>query len=498
MAPKLQTVHVRVNDAASGQPTPVRVRFTDADGTYHAPLGRLADFATGRNQDVGGHVRLGMKPWAYVEGSFEINLPPGTIRAEIHKGPEYRPLVQEIEFKPGKLALRFTIERTVNLPAERWYSGDARAHALSPHGALLEAQAEDIHVINLLAALTEVSDPGGKKTALSNILAFSGQRPALETSGYLVVVNTHNTHPVLGSLGLLNCHRVVYPLTFGGPDAMDDWTFADWCDQCRRKGGLVVWTRTWHENADAFVGEPLVDLLLGRVDAFELDHFEDSPFDVVPLWYDLLDAGLKVPLVGSSGKESNAGALGVMRTYARLQPGEDFGYRTWIEAVRAGRTFVTNGPLLLVTVNDQDPGSSLTLDKPGTPLRVRAEVKSQVPFDALEVLVNGAVAAATDKTKLDAEIAVAQAGWLAVRCRGSHPIFDRPSNQCVFAHTSPFYLRTQDRPTEGKRESIRKLLIQIDLMEAWVKDKARCRTDHERGRFLALTAAARAALLSRI
>ena len=41
---KLQTVHVRVNDA-TGQPTPVRVRFTDDDGVYYAPLGRLTDFA---------------------------------------------------------------------------------------------------------------------------------------------------------------------------------------------------------------------------------------------------------------------------------------------------------------------------------------------------------------------------------------------------------------------------------------------------------------------
>src|SRR5215470_6663476 len=92
MTQPLHTIHVRVNDAATSQATPVRVRFTDADGNYYAPLGRLTDFATGRNQDVGGNVRLGMQPWAYVEGSFEINLPPGPIQVEIRKGPEYRPL----------------------------------------------------------------------------------------------------------------------------------------------------------------------------------------------------------------------------------------------------------------------------------------------------------------------------------------------------------------------------------------------------------------------
>ena len=47
MSGKLQTVHVRVNDAATGQPTPVRIRFEGPGGEYFAPFGRLTEFATG-------------------------------------------------------------------------------------------------------------------------------------------------------------------------------------------------------------------------------------------------------------------------------------------------------------------------------------------------------------------------------------------------------------------------------------------------------------------
>jgi hypothetical protein len=469
------------------------VRFTDADGQYYAPLGRLGDFATGRNQDVGGNVRLGMQPWAYVNGSFEINLPPGTVQIEIRKGPEYRPISETVELRPGKLALRFAIERWIDLPAQGWFSGDGRAHFLSPHAALLEAQAEDVRVVNLLAAPTEIACPGGNKTALDNILAFSGQRPALEAPGYLVVVNTHNTHPVLGSLGLLNCHRVVYPLTFGGPLGRDDWTLADWCDQCHRKNGLVVWTRPWLENADFFLGETLIDLLLGKIDAFEIDHFEDSPFDVVPLWYDLLNAGIKVPLMGSSGKESNASALGVMRTYARLQPGEEFCYQTWIEAVRGGRTFVSNGPVLLLAVDNHDPGADIHLEKPGTSIHVRAEVLSQAPVRALEILVNGEVAVATDKTTLEVDIPIQAGGWLAARCRGDQQVFDCPANQRLFAHTSPVYARIMNAPPQANSGAVGKLRTHIDGMESWVRQKARA-TDEERERFLSLATAAREAL----
>src|SRR5581483_9400265 len=81
----MHTVHVRVNDAATGKPTPCRIRFTDAEGRYYAPFGRLTEFATGRNQEVGGNVLLGMKPHAYIDGTCEIRLPAGVLHVEIHK-----------------------------------------------------------------------------------------------------------------------------------------------------------------------------------------------------------------------------------------------------------------------------------------------------------------------------------------------------------------------------------------------------------------------------
>ena len=62
-------VHIRVNDAATGQPTPCRVRFTDDDGRYYAPLGRLTEFTTGWGEDVGSNLRLGDKQFAYIDGS---------------------------------------------------------------------------------------------------------------------------------------------------------------------------------------------------------------------------------------------------------------------------------------------------------------------------------------------------------------------------------------------------------------------------------------------
>ncbi|HZT78915.1 MAG TPA: hypothetical protein VFA26_01730, partial [Gemmataceae bacterium] len=176
MSGPLHTVHVRVTDAATGRPTPVRLRITDAEGNYYAPFGRLTEFATGPNQDVGGNLLWGTRPCAYVDGACEVNLPAGPLRVEIHKGPEYRPLHADVTLGTGQIALRFTVERWANLRAEGWFPGDARCHFLAPHAALLEAQAEDLAVVNLLVTPCEVVDPFQRVVpALPNLLAFSGQ-----------------------------------------------------------------------------------------------------------------------------------------------------------------------------------------------------------------------------------------------------------------------------------------------------------------------------------
>jgi hypothetical protein len=488
----LQVVHVRVNDAATGKPTPCRIRFTDAEGRYYPPLGRLAEFATGRNQEVGGNVLIGGKAHAYIDGACEIPLPAGEIHVEIHKGPEYTPLRQTITLSPGKLALRFNLERWSDLRADGWRCGDVRCHFLSPHAGALEGAAEDLDVVNLLALECRTPGPFHRDyPAIPNLLAFSGQQPALESTDCLVVVNTYNAHPELGSLGLLNCHRPVFPLRFGGPDGFDDWTLADWCDQCRRKGGLVVWANPTHETGAFRYGEPLADLVLGKVDAFEIDSFEDSPYDALADWYALLNCGFRIPPAGGSGKDGNGLLLGVMRTYARLTPGEDFTYRNWIEAVRAGRTFITNGPLLSFSAEDGGSGA----------VRVRAEACGALPFDRLEIVADGKVVAGAPaaglpcRATVSTDIAPLSIRWVAARCIAEHQILNRPANQRVFAHSAPVYLdRATTRPDGAAAEAF---LKELESMQDWAARHARC-DDRQRQRLAAVFESAKQELLRRL
>jgi hypothetical protein len=476
----MHTVHVRLNDAATGKPTPVRIRFI-AQGAYHAPFGRLTDFATAKGEDVGGNLLLGAEQFVYIDGACEVRLPAGLVWVEVSKGPEYTPLRREVSLGPGQISLRLAIERWIDLRQQGWYPGDMRCHDLSPHAALLEGAAEDLAIVNLLAH-RRMTTAG--PAAVPNLLAFSGTRPALETPGCMVVVNTLNTHPRLGQVALLNCHRTVYPLAFGAPE-LDNWSVADWCDQCHRKRGLVVWADLPRLSMEHPQGEALAALILGKIDAFEVSRFDSIEPAVLGDWYRLLDCGFRVPLAGGSGKDSNTIALGSVRTYARLAPEQEFGYGPWIEAVRAGRTFVTNGPLLSLSVEDQGPGAVFAKSA-GEMMPIRVEAQSTVPFDRLEVLFNGLVLFSKEASgnrqaaRIEAEWPCLESGWLAARCWGRDPLPDGSGGPCVFAHTSPVYFRVEQQPLRPDAARLAPLIAVLDHTLDWVAREARCERDSER------------------
>lgn len=522
----MQQVHLRINDASTGQPTPVRLRITDTAGTYYAPYGRLTEFATGVNQDVGGNVMIGAKKWCYIDGTCEILLPPGQLHIEITKGFEYKPIDEEITLLAGKMSLRFTIERWCDMRKEGWYSGDTRVHFMSPDAALLEGQAEDVAVVNLLAVDTAIEEQlcrpvrlapevwatirelmqkaiDGKisdvqRNALnlsldaaatidranealvrntqnrniSNIISFSGQSYVRQSPSCGVAVNTLNRNIYMGSLGLLHCHRVVHPLASGNPSD-SEWTLRDWCGQCHRKNGLVIWTNSLGLVDPSPYGEALADLILGEIDAFEMQHPSVFPHTDLEQYYALCNAEFVTPLVAGSAKQDNQSVLGVMRTYAYLH-GQPLTYTGWIEAVRAGRTFVSNGPLLEFTIDGKVPMSEVMVST-NAPVQVRASARSWSAFEKLELLWNGEVFAeasvdscAPFHAVLNHALTVERDGYLMVRCRGEESL----------AHSSAVAIRRPEGPGWATATAVHYLMNELDAMLAWAKEKTLPRLCH--------------------
>jgi hypothetical protein len=489
----MQNVHVRINDESTHQPIPVRLRISDDAGTHYPPLGRLADFTTTPGVDVGGQVRLGHERFAFIDGTCEVRLPPGTLNVEAANGFEHVPLVTRVQLAAGKLSLRLSLQRWTDWSKDDWYSGDIRAHDLPPHDAALEGAAEGLAVVHVLAR--ERPPTPDRPGAVSNLSAFSGTAPAVSAHGCLVAVNTLNSHPVLGAVSLLNSHRPVFPLRFGAPSEPDHWSVADWCDQCHRKTGLVVWPDLAGRGQQ---GETLAALVLGKIDAWEVGPVTEPCPDSLVDYYRLLDCGLRSVLVGGSCKDSNAAVLGSMRTYARLGEGEPLSLAGWIESVRRGRTFISTGPLLSLDVAGQGPGAILSVE-PGQRVRLRAEAHSGVPFDELHLLVNGDVQACKPASGnrlsavVETDLVCDHSGWIAATCHS--PALQR-SGTCVFAHTTPVFVDVRGRPLRPAQDTVAPLLDVLATTRAWVRDEARCETDRQREHLLAVLDEARDRLLS--
>lgn len=151
---------------------------------------------------------------------------------------------------------------------------------------------------------------------------------------------------------------------------------------------------------------------------------------------------------------SMRGPVGMNRVYALTDPASADGARTdasarrerWLAGLRAGRTLATNGPLLGLTVEGQPPGTELAVPAGETTLKYSGFLRSVVPVDHLELIVNGKVARTIrltgTRTSADfaGRLAVARGGWLLVRAwndAADPEIFDI----YPYATTNAFFLR---------------------------------------------------------
>src|SRR5262249_59924136 len=98
-------------------------------------------------------------------------------------------------------------------------------------------------------------------------------------------------------------------------------------------------------------------------------------------------------------------------------------YRGWIDGLKAGRSFVTNGPMLTFTANGMGPGAVLKVgEKPR--VRVKATARSRFPLAKAELVHNGKVIATAQladdglTATLDREVTLARGGWPLFRAHG--------------------------------------------------------------------------------
>jgi hypothetical protein len=433
-------VHGRVLDRATGRPTPVRLAFRSAEGRYLPPYGHRAEIDTGWFQDYGADLRLAESSFAYVDGTFQIELPVGVVYAELSKGFEYEPVRQKLEIQPGQRELTLDITRRENLRSKGWVTADTHVHFLSPSTALLEAQAEGLNVINLLAAQL-----GDLFTNVGDIPAG----PLVSPDGESVVwVGTENRQHMLGHIGLLAVRgEPVFPMSSAGPDEsyLGDplrSSLAEWAAVARSRDGLAI-----AAHFGVPLGEIAADVVGGHIDAVELlpRRHDFNEFRFIE-WYRYLNCGYRLALVGGTDKMGAGFPVGANRTYSYLG-GREFSYSNWAAAVRRGNTFATTGPLLLFEVDGHIPGSEIRFGVGGGTVEVSAEASSSAPLHHLEIVCNGRVVASRTEASgsrslsLRERVRLSGPGWLAARCGSRLP--SAPFG--LVAHTSPVYVAVPDQ-----------------------------------------------------
>jgi hypothetical protein len=449
----------------------VRIAFLSREGAYLPPYGHRTDINNARFQDYGADLKLGADSFAYVDGAFHVELPVGEVHVWITKGMEYEPVRRTIEIAPGQRELKLQIGRRYDWRAQGWVTADTHVHYISPSTAVLEAQAEGLNLVNLLAAQL------GEFYINIGDLAHG---PLAAKDGETVVwVGTENRSHMLGHIGLLGGEgEAVYPLSGGFPLVSDTEFFGDpvralmaeWSDGCRARGGLSVAVHFPFPTA-----ELAADIVLGKIDAVELSPRFDSLGCLH--WYHYLNCGYRLPVVGGTDKMGASMAVGLQRTYAHLG-GAEFNFANWTKAVRGGNTFTTTGPLLLFQVEGRPPGGEIELGGGNGELEFRLEARSCIPFQLLELVYNGRVVAsheARDGTReavWQDKVKVSGPGWLAARCSTGSGL------RTNAAHTSPVYLRVRGQEVFSPPAAAFMLSL-IEGTQVWLQTMA-TRPDLER------------------
>jgi hypothetical protein len=216
--------------------------------------------------------------------------------------------------------------------------------------------------------------------------------------------------------------------------------------------------------------ELVADAALGVVDSVDLI----SPFNdegAVFLYHRLLSCGLRLAATAGTDAFLSFSHLDVAsnppgwgRVYAQLGD-QPLSVAAFKQAIRAGRTVVTNGPWLTLEVNGHGPGAVLDLAA-GDRLDVHARVQGPGAEHLTLVGPDGVMAAGDAASDLRLET-TPEGGptWIAAVARGgSHP---HTLDRSVLAHTSPVYVDVDGRRV-ARADDARWCLAFLDTLEQFV------------------------------
>jgi hypothetical protein len=466
-------LHLSIRDE-HGAPTAARVTVTDAARRFYGPASAWLHHA---EFDRNAHPFEAR--YFHSAGDELIELPAGTVSVEVMKGLTRPPVLRSVAVTAGETAAVSVVLPAQFWPdasAQRWVSGDVHVHMNygghyrnTPAHLALQAQAEDLDIVENLVVNKEQRIPD---------IAWSGRGVDPASTPATLIVHGQEFHTSYwGHLGILGLRGGVllpgyagYPNTAAASLAPMN---AEVADLAHARGALVGYvhpfeqeprplTQPVHTDAD----ELPVDVALGKVDYLEIVSFADHQASA-SVWYRLLNLGFRIP--AAAGTDAMAdyatlrGPVGLNRVYASIADGA-LDHGAWLESLRQGRTFATNGPLLGFSLGAGPIGSTLRLER-GQEVAFSARLRSIVPVEHAQIVCNGRSVRELPLRGRRQELAVsgtlplARSGWCLLRAftaAAEYPILDN----FVYATTGPIYVSIHGEKPRSPEDA--------QYFEAWI------------------------------
>jgi hypothetical protein len=421
---------VRVVDQATGAGTAARIYADGADGKACTPPDVYARIASTRmTRRLNGHV-------FHADGDFSLQAPPGRLALEAVKGFEYHPASAEVDVRAGEATqVVLTLRPFVDMSARGWYSGSTHAHMNyagnlrnTPEHMMLMGRAEDLDVVNILAA--------NKDSRVFDHQYF--ERGGGEHSSSLgrtdlkVIVGQEYRPPFWGHVFYIGLKdHLISPFTAGYQGSALESLYPSNTDMFRKalaQGAAVGYVHAFGGDRDPLEGSLggakgfAVDAALGTIHGLEWSGSSRATYTVL---HHALNNDLRIAPVG--GEDANTSLhrhtmMGSVRTYAYT--GSTFTAERWRDAIKAGRTFFSNGPLLQFSIDGRLPGESVQLQAAGS-VTLQAEARSFMPLTRVVIHRNGQVwkelPLNADKTaaRLEERVDVSDSSWFSLSAEGA-------------------------------------------------------------------------------
>jgi TolB protein len=454
-----------IDSRVNGEAAAVRMSVLDAAGHPVIPESGAVHFE-GQNGRV----------FFYSDGKVELIAPAGPASISAVQGFETPERIQQVIVKANATTnVKLELEQIWDASDHGWYSGDNHFHLnyggtnrLTPGDVILPMRGEALDVaVPLLANLHN-------RFLEQNLWGWS------RTEAPIILFGQEVRSHFLGHVELIGTDELFWPWVWGPGYELygtDDRINAEALRFARDHGGLGGYV---HPVAveDPFTPETygdvpkgfVADAALGEVDLIELACLWTDEVGTGALWHAVLNLG--IPLAASGGSDVmmdyyRTMAVGSTRVYVR--PEGELTESSYLQAVKRGKSFVSNGPMLEFEVNGKGPGNAVEASE--GPVSWTLKVHSALPLDSLEIFVNGKVVdkqaglSQAGSKRYAGTIDVPGGGWITARVLG--PDGGWPGmDSYLFAETSPVWFgQVGSTDPDTIRQSAEKLLLVLDEAE---------------------------------